>query len=534
MQKTKFIWYVEIATIVYLAIPSFIFMLGFLNLFWAVATSASLLFAVYCYFKNTATIMPITDSEIMPHHPTISYKMIMGCIIFALLFALTTGAGGWGSQVPDWAKHTAMLSHITSQSWPVVLELDKGDFLLTYYIAYYLVPAVFGKIFDFEIANQVIALSSFIAIFLTLCWILIFSKRLRWWILPCFFLFSSGLDFLLYSQNSNLETKFIEYLPSYRSVLANISSIVAIPPHAFAGWLLFFLCLKNIVTQQSRQNIGLIVTIGMLWSILSTFGICMFMLVYWMCCWVRDNRLLLYKIWQEKFSIDAIKAIIKCYFSWLMPFFSIQNIVVILPCIIIMLYFQSSGSADNKILVPDIRNIFRGFFWPYLLVDFLFLWLVLFFINHKNKKYGYDFLKGDFYVLYCVAIIFIFITYNYSSHNLQRNSNYSGTMILFLATMRSFDCFIYMKKSKNAYLMVIWIFLLLLSLATPLQMLYKVADVAVARIAENGTSYRKVDPIFIEIADTHPRLHITTPLLIGELDKPFYRYLARKTKSTDE
>ncbi len=87
-----------------------------------------------------------------------------------------------------------------------------------------------------------------------------------------------------------------------------------------------------------------------------------------------------------------------------------------------------------------------------------------------------------------------------------------------------------MKKKTNLFLVTIWVLLLVTSLVAPVERLTKSTNVAIIRITENGTPHRPVEPIFIEIADVHPHLHITTPLYLGDLNGVFYRYFAKKPK----
>ncbi len=341
-------------------------------------------------------------------------------LLFALIVTAISGAGGWGYQTADWHKHIAMLSHLAFQQWPVVLELDKGNFLLIYYVAYYLPAALISKIFDFNIANHFLAFYTTACLFLVLCWLLIYSKKLIWWIFPCFFIFSSGLDILLLNvEGGGIESRFVESIPLHRGIPAHITGFFLIPAHAISSWLVFFLCLKNITLGQSKHNIGLLITLGMLWSILSAFGVLMFMLIYWAYDWVNNHQNTLITLWKTKYFFKSTKTITKQTIIWFTPFFSIQNILIILPAISVMLYLATNDGVPKTMLVPDIRNIFRAYFWPYLFVDFFILWTVLLGINYYMKKQGHDFLKQDFYVLYWLAgilfllpIIIIFIIYN--------------------------------------------------------------------------------------------------------------------------
>lgn len=65
-----------------------------------------------------------------------------------LFIGYSAGWGRWVNQAYDWYKHNAILEDLTVKSWPVYYKNGSEKSMLAYYIAQYLVPSTFGKIFN--------------------------------------------------------------------------------------------------------------------------------------------------------------------------------------------------------------------------------------------------------------------------------------------------------------------------------------------------------------------------------------------------
>ena len=88
--------------------------------------------------------------------------------------AITCGLGRWTVQTMDYYKHNAILQDLIDRSWPVYYQNDNEHSMLTYYIAYYLFPALIGKITrSFRVAEIVMFVWSVLG--LVLIWIHLMS-----------------------------------------------------------------------------------------------------------------------------------------------------------------------------------------------------------------------------------------------------------------------------------------------------------------------------------------------------------------------
>lgn len=80
--------------------------------------------------------------------------------LIALLWTGLSGTAGIGFQNWDHEKHNAMLFDLVKDTYPVFYPPQKdlninSSSPLVFYIAYYLLPAVIGKLTSYKIANIV-------------------------------------------------------------------------------------------------------------------------------------------------------------------------------------------------------------------------------------------------------------------------------------------------------------------------------------------------------------------------------------------
>ena len=140
----------------YLVIPIVIFFCGWLKWYYAVIFSGAIIEALMLAFS--------TDSGTKEHlEIPLSALMLRVCVSFAWVYA--SGIGGFVWQRADWHARNATLHDLINNSWPIVFENGGG---LSYYLCYWMVPAVFGKIFGWEVANIVLFFWSIIGIILIL------------------------------------------------------------------------------------------------------------------------------------------------------------------------------------------------------------------------------------------------------------------------------------------------------------------------------------------------------------------------------
>ena len=137
------------AAYLYMAAPIVIFFLGFLKLPLGLLFSAVLLYGFYRHIK---------DSHSGGGHIELQVKSVVLIAAFVAVWIWSTGIGGLFVQRYDLHWRNAVVRDLVDFSWPVIFpETDKA---LVYYYIFWMVPAVFGKLFGFLAANIVLYLWS--------------------------------------------------------------------------------------------------------------------------------------------------------------------------------------------------------------------------------------------------------------------------------------------------------------------------------------------------------------------------------------
>lgn len=335
--------YSKIKKIVFpiLAIPFIIFSIGWLKWYWAVLTSIAVVLCVYygAYYKSEKK-----DNEIK-----ISYWMLLIIVALAFIWVWQSGMGGFWAQSKDYPWRNAIFRDLVLFEWPVKYELYDGA--LVYYISFWLVPAIFGKIallfgatdaMAFEVASVAIFLWGVILVtLLFLLLILIFKvtdKRQQFLVLIGFILFS-GLDILGSIEPLGANLYHIEWWAD----ICQYSSFTTCLFWVFNQSVIVWICMACLLQEKDIKNF---VFLGMM---------CFFsgplpFLMYFVYCLV----------WGIKYAIRYIK--MHKVKQLMKSIFSIGNIlstVVIFP--FIATYFLSSlgisGGAAIRIDATQLESM---------------------------------------------------------------------------------------------------------------------------------------------------------------------------------
>jgi hypothetical protein len=207
-------------SILLMIIPWLVFIGGYLKIQFSIIIIAILLFTLFKLLKD----IYVTNIE------NCTYKVmhIIIVAIITLIFIFLSGIGGLGLQNNDWVKHNYILSDLINHTWPVIYDYnfyensDIGGSALIYYTGYYMLPAIFGKLFGWPLANIVLIIQSCVALFLIFCWIIYFvgNKKNAIYVVLLFLIFS-GADiighlfnfdtFLYFSSDLYTESLNIQY-----------------------------------------------------------------------------------------------------------------------------------------------------------------------------------------------------------------------------------------------------------------------------------------------------------------------------------
>ena len=182
-----------ILSYIWIVLPVLIFVIGWCNLPVAIFGSAIILICFYFLVKNAPKLwIPSQKKE---------FFLIGITFLIALFWVYCAGIGGYTYQNLDHNCRNPIFEMLVNQSWPV--ESENHFAIMVYYIGFWMVPAVIGKLFhsiDVGFFTQLIW--GTIGIFLFFYHVFTTVKEKKLWIVILFILFS-GLDdigWLIYQQ----------------------------------------------------------------------------------------------------------------------------------------------------------------------------------------------------------------------------------------------------------------------------------------------------------------------------------------------
>ena len=156
---------IQMGTILYLLIPTLIYLYGWVKTPVAVLASASLIVATYYYIKR----------DIFVHH-TGYFSINVWILLFSagliVLYTWICDIGGFTVSEIDSPWRESVFQDLVDYSWPVVYP--KTNLRLIYYFNFWMVPAVIGKLSGHMAAN--ISLLLWFAIGLLLIYLLMVSS----------------------------------------------------------------------------------------------------------------------------------------------------------------------------------------------------------------------------------------------------------------------------------------------------------------------------------------------------------------------
>lgn len=132
LRSDTLIRYLIPSSLFYLALPYFIFVMGWLKLYLALFYVSLIALSLYIFLRRIDRIckheQEKTDKNVL------GGRVILLVVLVVLVFLGISGVGGFGYQDTDWLKHNAILMDLVERPWLVVYQLGEEKLPLVYFI----------------------------------------------------------------------------------------------------------------------------------------------------------------------------------------------------------------------------------------------------------------------------------------------------------------------------------------------------------------------------------------------------------------
>jgi len=190
-------------SIVYIALPVFIFLAGWLRLVVAVPVCAVFLISVFLMLRNR-------PEPVAWHLSKAQGGIILASLIILAVWVFLSGQGGFAFQNSDYQYRNAIFHDLINKSWPVIYNYSaqnsaagisivsaSNTAILTYYIGFWLPGALVGKLFGWYAANVFLYFWSLSGVVLVTYYLFRTLRKASVWTV-LIFIFFSGMDVLGY------------------------------------------------------------------------------------------------------------------------------------------------------------------------------------------------------------------------------------------------------------------------------------------------------------------------------------------------
>ena len=330
---------------VILALPFLVFSIGWLKWYWSIVCVLAL--GACIYFG----LIRDEDHIFEEYTIEISWPVLFGIMAIALIWVWQSGIGGFWTQSEDFRYRNAIYRDIVLRDWPVIYPATGHA--LVYYIGYWLVPAVLGKIVlfagaeearAFSIANTALFIWTFFTvmiIFLLIMYTLKVSKGKTQLFVIGLFIFFSGADIIGsvgYTWNS-IDYHFEWWATDYQ-FSSFTTCLFWVFNQALPAWVCF-MCIMN------EKNIKNYVFIGMMCLFCAPLP---FVGLFVFCLYFGVKKLL------ECRKDGVIKEFIKSIFS----ISNILSVIFIFPVVGTYLLSNAAIKGANALRMNDSAIVMEG------------------------------------------------------------------------------------------------------------------------------------------------------------------------------
>ena len=258
---------IKAMSLVSLAVPVFLFNLLFLKWYVGLISNVSLMFSVFIYCRRLLLKKGFPPDEKNGQEFSLSVCSLAVCVILALGWAWLSGIGGYFTQSPDFNNRNALFHDMLNHSWPVYFE--GTDSALTYYIGYWIVPAiigkaggaVFGQSLSWPVANAALYLQTVWFLLLVFLQLLsVCKRRERVGRVLLVFIFFSGMDGMMCFLRNDW-SPHIEWWAETWQYSSMTTSLFWVFNQAVPAWIVTLLFLQSVGETWAYALIGLVCTI---------------------------------------------------------------------------------------------------------------------------------------------------------------------------------------------------------------------------------------------------------------------------------
>lgn len=263
-------------SLAYVLFPLVIFAFGWLRMYWAVPITVATGF-LFCHLFRVLTAKEV-------HLVTRSSAVYWVSLVFvAFVWVYFSGIGGFTFQNLDFWERNIVYYDLCNKPWPVFYDLPKqvqevqvlgsGEVALSYYFGFWLIPAMFAKLFSFARHSQDLLLYLYAVLGILLIFYQITRiMRKPSFVIPVVFIFFSGLDFVGYTViNRTLPHSLSEQLEWWAELSqysSNTTLLYWVFNQAIPLWIILSLFL-----QLDEKDIPAIACFSFLYSPWATVGL---------------------------------------------------------------------------------------------------------------------------------------------------------------------------------------------------------------------------------------------------------------------
>ncbi len=369
-------------TAIYLCVPLLIFFWGWLSPLAASAFTLLLSAAVFFLIRKT------DKDDFYISSMNITWKKLLVVILISVLWCVFAGQGGFIHQSEDHLVRNMVIKDLVRFPWPVTYP--ESDSMLCYYIAHWMVPALFGKAAflasgsaaaGYAVCNVVLLIWSSFGCFLTFMLFSVMTCRKGGkgvFLSVAIFILFSGADIILASKG---HFDHLEYGARFFQYSSNSTCLFWVYNQAIAAWLAT-LCILN---EKKVKNFAILALFAFPYAPLPFIGL-------FLICIARGIIILVKGRKTTKFL------------HFLGQVFSPQNLLAALSIgVVFLLYFGSNQIASGgdtgfrlssaffdssgSLRCPTINYLKNYIF--FIFTEFLFLALALFPYKKKDPLFHF-------------------------------------------------------------------------------------------------------------------------------------------------